>query len=101
MTHVVEEIMLDELVPMLDEKTLGLVSREMGLVGHVTVGLTAEIGSANISVSRLFSLKSGEVVTLLQTVNEPILLRLNGKPVARGELVAVDDNFGVKITEIL
>lgn len=101
MTHVVEKIELDELLPVLDEKAPDLVAREMSLIGHVAVELVAEIGSANLNVSRLFALKAGEVVALQQTVNEPVLLRLNGKAVARGELVAVDDNFGVKITEIL
>ncbi|MFX6483885.1 FliM/FliN family flagellar motor switch protein [Acinetobacter baumannii] len=46
-------------------------------------------------------MKSGEVVRLAQQVNEPVVLRLDGKPVARGNLVAVDDNFGVQLTEIL
>ncbi len=101
MSHVVERIELDELVPVLNDKAPNLVARDIGLVSHVTVELTAEIGTANISISRLFSLKAGEVITLQQAVNEPVLLRLDGKAVARGELVAVDDNFGIKITEIL
>lgn len=101
MSHVIEKIELDDLIPTLEDKSPELVAREMELIGHVSVDLVAEIGSAKLSVSKLFALKAGEVLALQQTVSEPIILRLNGKAVARGELVAVDDNFGVKITEIL
>jgi flagellar motor switch protein FliN/FliY len=101
MSHVVEKIELDELLPTLNEKSAELVAREIDLIGHVSVELTAEIGNASISIEKLFALKQGDVVALAQEVSDPVLLRLNGKPVARGELVAVDDNLGVKITEIL
>lgn len=101
MSHVVERIELDDLVEVPAAKAAALVSREMGLIGHVTVELVAEIGSARLSVDELFALKAGAVLALEQGVNEPVLLRLDGKPVARGELVAVDDSLGVKITEIL
>lgn len=101
MSHVVERIELEDLVEVPVAKAVSLVSREIGLIGHVTVELVAEIGSTRISVEKLFALKPGEVLALEQGINEPVLLLLDGKPVARGELVAVDDNLGVKITEIL
>lgn len=101
MSHVVEAIELDELVPVLVDGATPLVSREIDLIGHVSVSLTAEVGTAEVTIDQLFSLKAGEIVTLLQRVDEPLLLRLNGKAFARGELVAVDDNFGIKITEIM
>lgn len=78
-----------------------LVSRDLGLVGHVTVKLSALVGSATLSIDVLFALKRGEIVALNESVDDPITLLLNGKPVAKGELVAIEDCFGVRITELL
>lgn len=100
MTDIVERLEFPEVVSS-DSSGKVLVGREMGLIADVQVELVAEIGYASLNISTLFELKSGDVVSLVQSVTDPVLLRLNGKPVARGELVAVNDNFGVKITEIL
>ena len=100
MTATVESIELDEAA---SAKTgnAALIKRDIGLVKHVVVALSVEVGTAELTIDELFALKSGEVVRLAQQVNEPVVLRLDGKPMARGNLVAVDDNFGVQLTEIL
>lgn len=77
-----------------------LVGRDFSLVKGVNVELEAVLGSATISVDKLFNMKIGEVVAMNEAVNAPLNLVLDGKVVARGTLVAVDDCFGVKITEI-
>lgn len=77
-----------------------LVNKDMSLVGHVPVTLTALIGSVSISIEKLFALKNGEVLEMNESLDMPITLQLNGKSVARGELVAVEDNFGIRITEL-
>jgi flagellar motor switch protein FliN/FliY len=71
------------------------------LVEQVRVQLTVTLGEAEITLGRLFALASGEVLTLDRAADAPIDVRLNGKLIARGTLVAVDDRFGVRITEIL
>lgn len=78
-----------------------VVSRDLGLVGHVSVQLTAIVGNASLSIDSLFALKRGDVVELNESLDDPIVLLLNGKPVAKGELVAVEETFGVRITEVL
>jgi flagellar motor switch protein FliN/FliY len=77
-----------------------LVAKDLSLVGHVPVSLTALIGSVSLSVEQLFALKKGEVLAMNESLDAPITLQLNGKPVARGELVAVEDHFGIRITEL-
>ena len=77
-----------------------LVNKDMSLVGHVPVSLTALIGSVSLSIEQLFALKKGEVLSMNESLDAPITLLLNDKPVARGELVAVEDNFGIRITEL-
>lgn len=96
----VSGIELDEVSALGNEEGSLLIKRDLNLINHVAVEITAEIGTAELTVQELFSLKAGDVVKLLQQVNEPVTLRLEGKAVARGHLVAVDDNFGVQLTEI-
>ncbi|CAN7618104.1 FliM/FliN family flagellar motor switch protein [Aquipseudomonas alcaligenes] len=100
MTTAVDKIELDEAQALVNDKASPLVQRDMGLIKHVVVQLVVELGSAEMTVDELFALKAGDVVKLLEKVNEPASLCLDGKVVARGELVAVDDNFGLQLTEI-
>ncbi|ULU23719.1 FliM/FliN family flagellar motor switch protein [Dyella terrae] len=78
-----------------------LIKRNLSLLGHVNVALDVVVGQANVSVDRLFSLAKGDVVTLDADMDAPVAIRLDGKIVAMGYLVAVGDQFGVKISEIL
>ncbi|MDZ4298820.1 MAG: FliM/FliN family flagellar motor switch protein [Moraxellaceae bacterium] len=101
MSVTVEHIELNEATPELVKEGGVLIKRDIGLVKHVLVELSVEVGTVEMSIDELFELKSGGLVKLQQQVNEPATLRLDGKAVARGNLVAVDDNFGVQLTEIL
>lgn len=67
---------------------------------HVAVTLDTYVGTAKLTVSALKSLTPGEVFELDAQLNEHVELRLNGTAVARGELVAVGDKFGVRITAV-
>jgi flagellar motor switch protein FliN len=57
------------------------------------------VGNATITVGELLSAKENHVLLLDRGVNEPIELLIEGQVIARGQLVAVGDKFGVKITE--
>lgn len=70
------------------------------LVKNVKVTLSVYLGNSEISVSDLFELKNGSLLTLDKDVNAPVDIKHDGNVIARGELVAIDDNFGVRITEI-
>lgn len=70
------------------------------LIDSVSVELDALLGQAKMTVGALTALKPGAVVPLEAALNHPIELRLGEAIVARGELVAVDDKFGVRLTEI-
>lgn len=77
-----------------------LLSIDSPLLKDVQVRLRAGLGQAEMSLRELLALKTGSVVKLDTKMSEPIELRLNDAVVARGEIVAVDDNFGVRILEI-
>ena len=58
------------------------------------------VGDAVISVGELMALREQQVLTLNQTIEAPVDVLLEGRVVARGQLVAVDDQFAVRITEL-
>ena len=97
--HDVKELEMDELE---ETPTSGapLFSNNIDLVKNVKVKLSAILGDAEITVDELFNLKSGSVVKLNQEMTAPVIIQLEGNVVAKGTLVAVDDSFGIKITDI-
>lgn len=64
------------------------------------VTIEAVLGVATVKVGELTAMAPGDSFTLDRKLGDPVELRLNGVPVAYGELVAVGDNFGVRIQEI-
>jgi flagellar motor switch protein FliN len=66
----------------------------------VRVALQAKLGQATLTVADLLALRSGSILKLDAKISELVELRLNDSIVARGEIVAVDDNFGVRIVEV-
>lgn len=71
-----------------------------GLIAGLQVKLEARLGSATMTVAELTELKGGDCVSLDAALNQDVELVLNGVTVARGELVSVGSNFGVRIVEI-
>jgi flagellar motor switch protein FliN/FliY len=71
------------------------------VLGSLTIDIVAQLGRGMMTIDELAHLGTGEVVRLDTPLNGVIDLTLNGALVARGEIVAVDDQFGIRITEIL
>ena len=77
----------------------GEVSLDMIL--DVPVTLTLEVGSASMSVRELLQLNQGSVVELDRLAGEPMDVMVNGTLVAHGEVVVVNDKFGIRLTDIV
>ncbi len=67
---------------------------------QIRVELTVRVGSAELSVGELVDAKAGQVLRLDRSLEEPVDVLLDGRVVARGTLVAADDRFAVRITEL-
>lgn len=78
-----------------------LIKRNLAMLGHVNVRLDVMLGAAELNVEKLFGLTKGDTVALDTDLDAPVTLQLDGKAIARGQLIAVGDRFGLKITEIL
>jgi len=90
-------------LPALNENTesrAASLGERMDLVEHVSVKLDVLVGQTTLPINRLFALSTGDILALDTLVDAPIEILLNGKLIARGELIAVGDQFGVQITDI-
>jgi flagellar motor switch protein FliN/FliY len=71
------------------------------LLHDVEMEVTAELGRTRMSVRELLSLAPGAVIELDRAAGGPADLLVNGRLIARGEVVVIDENFGIRITEIV
>lgn len=77
------------------------VPSNLNLVLDVPVSLTIELGSCQLPMKEVLQLNAGSVVQLDKPADAPVELSVNGKLIARGEVVVIEDRFGVKITEVI
>jgi flagellar motor switch protein FliN len=83
------------------ETPKGADPQSIGLLMHVPLHLTVELGSCTMPVADILKLGTGSVVELDRAANHPVNLLVNNRAIARGEIVAIDENFGLRITELL
>jgi flagellar motor switch protein FliN/FliY len=67
----------------------------------VPVELAVEIGRTRMTIGETLALGPGSIVSLNRLAGEPVDLLVNGRPIARGEVVVVDEEFGLRVTEIV
>jgi flagellar motor switch protein FliN/FliY len=67
---------------------------------QIKARLTVSVGGAELSVGELLEAREQQVLRLDRTLDQPVDILLEGQVIARGLLVAVDDHFGVRITEL-
>lgn len=72
----------------------------IGLILDVPLSVTVELGRTNKSIKEILELTNGSIVELDKLAGEPVDINVNGKFLAKGEVVVIDENFGVRITEI-
>ena len=77
----------------------GLVSADV--LNSVPVTLSVEVGRTRLKIRDLLSLKQGSVLELERNAGEPLDLLVNNTVVAQGEVVLVNDRYGVRLTRIL
>jgi flagellar motor switch protein FliN/FliY len=76
--------LVDELAPVLD----------------VPVELTVEIGRTTMTIGETLTIGPGSIIGLKRNTGEPVDLLVNGKRIARGEVIAIDEEFGFRVTEV-
>ncbi len=77
----------------------GLLS--LGVLREVPLEVSAELGHTRLSVAEILQLTVGSVIELDRTAGSPVDVVVNGSLIARGEVVVIEDEYGVRITEIV
>ena len=80
----------------------GVAGQEnIGLIKDVPLEVTVELGRTSKSISEILNFAPGTIIELDRIAGEPIDVLVNGKFVARGEVVVIEESFGVRVTEII
>ena len=81
--------------------TNGRVTADIDFILDIPVLLTVELGRTKIAIKNLLQLAQGSVVELDSLAGEPMDVLVNGCLIAQGEVVVVNDKFGVRLTDII
>ena len=73
----------------------------LGRVRDIPLEVTVELGRTRLLIRDIMDLAAGSIIELDKIAGEPVDLFANGLLVARGEVIVIDDNFGVRVTEII
>ena len=75
--------------------------KNLDILLDVPVGITVELGSCKLPMRDVLQLAAGSVIQLDKAADAPVELYVNQKLVARGEVVVIENRFGIKITELV
>ena len=78
-----------------------LQSENIDLIMDVPLDVTVELGRTSKSIQEILDFTPGTIIELNKIAGEPIDILVNGKYVAKGEVVVIEESFGVRITEII
>ena len=82
------------------EQVKGPQNQNLNILLDVKLQLSVELGKTDLPIKKVLELTKGSIVTLNKAAGEPVELYANGKLIAFGEVVVIEDNFGLRITHI-
>ena len=80
--------------------TQGEINKNLEILMDIKLQLTVELGRTELPIKKVLELTRGSIIELEKVAGEPVELYANGKLVAHGEVVVIEDNFGLRITSI-
>ena len=81
-------------------QTQGEANKNLEILMDIKLQLTVELGRTELPIKKVLELTRGSIIELEKVAGEPVELYANGKLVAHGEVVVIEDNFGLRITSI-
>ena len=82
------------------DQVQGPVNQNLNILLDVKLQLTVELGKTELPIKKVLELTKGSIITLNKAAGEPVELYANGKLIAYGEVVVIEDNLGLRITHI-
>jgi len=93
-----EENQAEEAIPStLKEK----INKEMKMLFDVPLQISVLLGSTQVTIKDLLQLQTGSVIEVDKLAGEPLEVLINKKEVARGEVLVINDNYGIRLTDII
>lgn len=94
---------MDEMVPPLmdDAPEQGSGPRDINFLLDIPLKITVELGRTRMLISELLKTGQGSVIELEKVAGEPLEILANERLIAKGEVVSVNDKYGIRITEII
>lgn len=86
--------------PSLGDPPPAAVAGDIGLLMDVPLQVSVELGRTELRIRNVLELVPGSIIELERLAGEPVDVLVNGKQIARGEVVVIDEEFGIRITEI-
>ena len=96
----IQSVQFSQLTSVGTDGTKGEGRRNLDLILDISVPVSVELGHTNMLIKDILALSQGSIVELYKVAVTPVDLFVRGKLLAQGEVVVVDENFGVKITNI-
>jgi flagellar motor switch protein FliN/FliY len=90
-----------QFLPLNPEPSVLDQSHGIELLMDVALEVSVELGRSHMSIGEILALRTGSVIELDKLAGEPVDVSVNGTLIARGEVVVVDEKFGVRITEVV
>jgi flagellar motor switch protein FliN/FliY len=90
-----------QIFPAFEPAAKGSMMGELDMILDIPVQLTVELGRTKITIRNLLQLAHGSVVELDAMAGEPMDVLVNGTLIAQGEVVVVNDKFGIRLTDII
>lgn len=96
-----EDVQTAELDELTDQPISGEEKRKLDTILDIPVTISMEVGRSLISIRNLLQLNQGSVVELDRVAGEPLDVLVNGTLIAHGEVVVVNDKFGIRLTDVI
>jgi len=96
-----EDVQTAELDELIDQPISGEEKRKLDTILDIPVTISMEVGRSLISIRNLLQLNQGSVVELDRVAGEPLDVLVNGTLIAHGEVVVVNDKFGIRLTDVI
>ncbi|MFC1770779.1 flagellar motor switch protein FliN [Candidatus Margulisiibacteriota bacterium] len=87
--------------PDINKETAGKKLNMENIYGSIPVNVAVELGRSKITMKEIYEITEGSIIELEKLVGEPLDLVVNGQVIAQGEVVAIDNNYGLRITNII
>lgn len=96
-TEAEQSVELDELT----DETVPIDDPKLDVILDIPVTLTMEVGETDIAIRNLLQLNQGSVIELNRVAGEPLDVKVNGTLIAHGEVVVVNDRYGIRLTDVI